>query len=467
MAVMEAEVQRANTEAAQMGFDYAQIDEGIRDEVKDAAAAIHAHSMGVIGGIVAIGKRLIEVKGMLAHGQFTNWIEAEFDLSERTAQNYMNVAREYGDPQKRNAVSLFSPKVAYLLAAPSTPEEARAEVEQAAAEGQRVTVEFAKEAIRKAKPEPVQYSSVSLITNMVVEWLYNKIGEGGSPTPDAVLHTLELEATNGARSFGGWLNLMSPWLAERGVTYRDRDLIQAIKNVREQRRTKQRQAEARAVYVEPVATPPADVDPIVTNLIEANTITMRFTDSLRIATLAQLEAALAQIGDTDPRRYLKVGMRRDLLATAKRWAEPEPKPDNPYAPRVTKVEKIDGVTVHHMQFAATLPLAQQATDDAPTPDELAAIAIVEAEVVEEDAERAERDRQRASFERVPDVVAPDPRIAQASDGITSINAARIWVRDNYHDLTGMETDTLAFWRDTAMMLARLESLVGILGKGKP
>lgn len=138
--------------AVQTGFDYSQIDEGIRDEVKQAARSIRQLEQGVITGILAIGKRLIEVKDMIPHGQFTAWVMGEFGMEERTAQRMMSVAKEYSDPQKRQTLSLFSPSVAYMLAAPSTPEEARAEVQQAAAT-QKVSVKFAEQMIAKHKPE--------------------------------------------------------------------------------------------------------------------------------------------------------------------------------------------------------------------------------------------------------------------------------------------------------------------------
>lgn len=155
MSVIEAEVQPAIETAVQAGFDYGQVDEGIRDEVKQAARSIRQLEQGIITGIVAIGKRLIEVKDMLDHGVFEAWIAGEFGMGPRLAQHMMNLARECADPQKRKTYTLFSPSVAYIVAAPSYPDEAWVEVEQAAAAGERVTVEFAKEAKVKHAP-PVE-----------------------------------------------------------------------------------------------------------------------------------------------------------------------------------------------------------------------------------------------------------------------------------------------------------------------
>lgn len=236
MAVIEAEVQVAEQQAA---FDYAQIDEAVRDEVQAAARSIHQLERGVMTGLIAIGKRLIEVKDMLDHGQFTAWVEGEFGMQSRMAQNMMNVAREYGDAQKRNIISFFNPTVAYLLSAPSTPDEARTEVEQAAARGEKVTVEFAREAIRRAKPEP----------------------EPEMPRPLARAGYELVRARNGDTDKWGWQwqvdipgsgdglgkdgdRHIGPWVAQ------PLEAIQGATEHHEQRQAATRQG-ARAVYVEP------------------------------------------------------------------------------------------------------------------------------------------------------------------------------------------------------------------------
>ncbi|MBF0437211.1 MAG: DUF3102 domain-containing protein [Magnetococcales bacterium] len=71
--------------------------------------------------IIEIGKDLIEVKNRLNHGQFGFWLENEFEMAERTARNFMTVAERFGS--KSATVADFTPKVLYLLASPSTPED--------------------------------------------------------------------------------------------------------------------------------------------------------------------------------------------------------------------------------------------------------------------------------------------------------------------------------------------------------
>jgi len=46
--------------------------------------------------IVEIGRRLNEAKAQLNHGEWLDWLREKVELSERSAQNFMRLAREYG-----------------------------------------------------------------------------------------------------------------------------------------------------------------------------------------------------------------------------------------------------------------------------------------------------------------------------------------------------------------------------------
>lgn len=69
--------------------------------------------------IIDIGKRLIEAKAMLPHGEWLPWLSERVCFSEKTAQNYMRVAREFPNPQA--LADLGATKALTLLALP--PEE--------------------------------------------------------------------------------------------------------------------------------------------------------------------------------------------------------------------------------------------------------------------------------------------------------------------------------------------------------
>ena len=58
-------------------------------------------------------------------GAFGGWLESEFEWDTRQAQRFMNVAEKF---QNQQFVEFdFAPSALYLLAAPSIPDEARAE----------------------------------------------------------------------------------------------------------------------------------------------------------------------------------------------------------------------------------------------------------------------------------------------------------------------------------------------------
>lgn len=71
--------------------------------------------------IIEIGRRLYQVKEMLPHGEWGNWLEKEVEFTDRTAQNFMRVAREFSNTK---AISDLSPtKVIALLDVPAEERE--------------------------------------------------------------------------------------------------------------------------------------------------------------------------------------------------------------------------------------------------------------------------------------------------------------------------------------------------------
>lgn len=85
---------------------------------------------------IEIGRRLVEAKEMLNHGEWLPWLKRETEFSERSAQNYMKVFNTYGAAQ----LGLFGPetntqtfadlpisKALALLSLPESEREAFAE----------------------------------------------------------------------------------------------------------------------------------------------------------------------------------------------------------------------------------------------------------------------------------------------------------------------------------------------------
>ena len=71
--------------------------------------------------ILAIGQRLIEAKSLLAHGEWLPWLTEQVEFSERSAQNFMRLAREWSNPQ--TLADLGAAKALALLALPEPERE--------------------------------------------------------------------------------------------------------------------------------------------------------------------------------------------------------------------------------------------------------------------------------------------------------------------------------------------------------
>ena len=103
-------------------YDYSEIEPQHRETVQDAAIDIRQRGQRATADMIAIGHQLSNVKDLIPHGQFVNWLETEFSLSLRTAQNFMAVANRFGD--KNATVAFLSDSVLYMLSGPRVPEDA-------------------------------------------------------------------------------------------------------------------------------------------------------------------------------------------------------------------------------------------------------------------------------------------------------------------------------------------------------
>lgn len=101
-----------------------------------------------------IGRQLIQVKAILGHGRWGEYLFRSFGWEEQTARNCMNVAVRFANV-KSPKFGDFAPSVLYLLAAPSTPQGAVDEVleaaEQAETPDEMPSVKGTQETIAKHK----------------------------------------------------------------------------------------------------------------------------------------------------------------------------------------------------------------------------------------------------------------------------------------------------------------------------
>ena len=73
------------------------------------------------GAILDIGRRLMEAKEHLSHGEWLPWLNEKVEFSERTAQNFMRLAREWTNPQ--TLADLGISKALTMLALPAEERE--------------------------------------------------------------------------------------------------------------------------------------------------------------------------------------------------------------------------------------------------------------------------------------------------------------------------------------------------------
>lgn len=121
----------------------------MESSLQDLGNCIKIGLKGATKAIMTIGQYLTEAKAILGHGNFLPWIEAEFQMSHDTAKNFMNVWERFGQNPK---ISEFQPSALYLLASPSTPDEAREEALDRAEKGEKITHKTAREIKEKHAP---------------------------------------------------------------------------------------------------------------------------------------------------------------------------------------------------------------------------------------------------------------------------------------------------------------------------
>jgi hypothetical protein len=134
-----------------VGFDYSTLEPRVTKQVQETAARIRDKVKKTVEDIIEVGNDLLAVKEKLPHGQFGPWLKAEFGWGERTAQNFMSVAEQFGAKTEIIADLTIQPTAAYLLAGPSVPDEARQVALERAEAGEKITTSVAKEIVAQTK----------------------------------------------------------------------------------------------------------------------------------------------------------------------------------------------------------------------------------------------------------------------------------------------------------------------------
>lgn len=117
-------------------------------ELDKHADAIRDLRKSAANSIVEIGKHLIEARKIAGRGNWLPWLKREFDWSERTAYNYITVAKT----KIANFANLKVPVSSmYLLSSPSTPKAVVDEIITKTKSG-KVSGKTVAKTVKAAKP---------------------------------------------------------------------------------------------------------------------------------------------------------------------------------------------------------------------------------------------------------------------------------------------------------------------------
>ena len=133
-------------------FEYQHLDYRTKTIVWQRTSEIKELMRLTAENIISIGQKLTEVKEKLGHGSFQNWLRSEFEWSEQTARQFMQVYRWSKTIKNKNFVfSQLATSALYLLAAPSTPPEARDEVLSLIDGGEKISYSCVKTIVDRCK----------------------------------------------------------------------------------------------------------------------------------------------------------------------------------------------------------------------------------------------------------------------------------------------------------------------------
>jgi hypothetical protein len=139
-------------------FDYEGLDHLAARAAQDAANRIRQRMQA---SIIETGRDLLKIKEVLDHGQFGRWLKAEFNLTDRTARNFMNAA-ELADA-KSEIVSVLPAATLYRLASPSTPDIARDNIIGRLEKGETVTAKDVTDEIGRRRDEQAEADRLTKI----------------------------------------------------------------------------------------------------------------------------------------------------------------------------------------------------------------------------------------------------------------------------------------------------------------
>jgi hypothetical protein len=130
------------------GFNYAEVGEDVAHQLRTLAARVRRFQTTAIA---EVGRCLSAAKEAIGHGGFEAWLNAEFAMSVRSAENYMSAAKFLAG--KSATVAYLPPSALYALAAPSADEHVIAAVLEEVEGGKVLSANEVRERLNAAAKE--------------------------------------------------------------------------------------------------------------------------------------------------------------------------------------------------------------------------------------------------------------------------------------------------------------------------
>ncbi len=111
--------------------DLVRTDDELAREINTEHGHVEAYKHNTIQHAIRCGELLLEMKQRVGHGNWLAWVEEHFEASERTARNYMEIAKSAAVADLKDDTTMRSALRA--LASPSQPKAPKLEAADAQA----------------------------------------------------------------------------------------------------------------------------------------------------------------------------------------------------------------------------------------------------------------------------------------------------------------------------------------------
>lgn len=167
-----------------------------------------------VEAFIKIGMLLIEAKTQVNHGHWLGWLRNNFNMSDRTAQNLMRIAREYSNPQLVADLGLTTAVALLALPEPEREDfiEERHDVDGVEKNLADMTKREVESVIRKRKKQKVEQTSTDTLKT---PQLHN------FPIIRKKAHTPKTEATDPSVIIGSFMMFLEMKMDELFISLKE------------------------------------------------------------------------------------------------------------------------------------------------------------------------------------------------------------------------------------------------------